>query len=731
MTIHDNKIHGFANWDTTADDYHHDGIHIYGNSSSVASPSIYNNQFYGPSSTCSPSCMTGYVFIEGNSSSPGITGTFAFFNNVATAGAGDTISSGGGMFGLYNGGSTNYFVNNTARGNGSGVALCLAMNVVITGVVFENNIMSNCNQLVQFANITFTTLNHNVYAQAISGNDLECGSTFYSAAQFSAWATCVGEGAASSYQSSDGLNAAAQPQSGSPVINAGANLTSVGITALDSDITGGGRQATGAWTDGAYNSGTSPPAASVALTPNPEAFGNQRLTTTSGAQTITVTNTGNVNSILGAGSPVTLTGTNAADFTITGGTCVAGFTLTMGGGTCTITVTFSPTATGARSALLNVVDDAPASPQQSTLTGTGTQASLRLTPTPENFGSVVVAATSSTFTVTLTNSGTATATLTSGSPVTLSGANAADYAIISGTTCTSGATVAASATCIVHLTFTPSATGARVATLNVADDAPGTPQTASLTGTGTQASLSASPSPVPFGSVAVSTTSTAATVTVTNGGTSTATIGAGTPVTFTGTNSTDFANAAGTSCTAGATVGPGANCIVKVTFTPGGAGARTGIINIASNALGSPLTANLTGTGLSAPALAFLPAPSPFGTQIIGTTSPPQTITLTNSGGSPATLNSGTPVTLTGANAADYALTGGTCVASFVLAASGGSCTILISFTPTGTGARTATLNVTDSAPGSPQTAVINGTGQAAPVANPGSNPGEIPDVIS
>ena len=88
---------------------------------------------------------------------------------------------------------------------------------------------------------------------------------------------------------------------------------------------------------------------------------------------------------------------------------------------------------------------------------------------------------------------------------------------------------------------------------------------------------------------------------------------------------------------------------------------------------------------------------------------------MTNSGNLAATLTAGTPVTITGTNQGDFAIaTGTTCVASFVLTANGGSCVIKVTFTPGAAGVRTATVNVADDAPGSPQQTTLNGTGVLA-----------------
>jgi hypothetical protein len=82
-----------------------------------------------------------------------------------------------------------------------------------------------------------------------------------------------------------------------------------------------------------------------------------------------------------------------------------------------------------------------------------------------------------------------------------------------------------------------------------------------------------------------------------------------------------------------------------------------------------------------------------------------QTVTLTNSGNSTLSITS---LTLTGADAGDFAETADTCGSSV---AAGANCTIEMTFTPSAAGQRTATLNITDNAAGSPQTVSLSGTG--------------------
>ena len=106
----------------------------------------------------------------------------------------------------------------------------------------------------------------------------------------------------------------------------------------------------------------------------------------------------------------------------------------------------------------------------------------------------------------------------------------------------------------------------------------------------------------------------------------------------------------------------------------------------------------------AAAAVTFTPPSLTFGSQAIGTTSAPQTITVANTGDAPMFINSAAvPNTL------DFTVVSDGC--SGLTLAPGTSCDMSITFSPTASGTRTAALTVTDNAPGSPQTAPLTGTG--------------------
>lgn len=103
---------------------------------------------------------------------------------------------------------------------------------------------------------------------------------------------------------------------------------------------------------------------------------------------------------------------------------------------------------------------------------------VTVTPSGAGFGRQVAGTASTARKVTITNRSLA-APITISS-IGISGANAADFTH----TRTCGATLAVGASCTVVITFNPKATGARVATLDVATNAPYSPGRVTLTGTG-------------------------------------------------------------------------------------------------------------------------------------------------------------------------------------------------------------------------------------------------------
>jgi uncharacterized repeat protein (TIGR01451 family) len=317
-------------------------------------------------------------------------------------------------------------------------------------------------------------------------------------------------------------------------------------------------------------------------------------------------------------------------------------------------------------------------------------ARLSVSPNPVSFGDVPVGATK-TLTVTFSNSGSDATFITD---LFVTGPTT-DFSLQSSPTCqqgTSGLIVPAFGSCSVGLAFTPTATGDELGTLivdNTSSD--GTPQFLRLTGTGINPVLSASPASLDFGQQVVGTTSGAQAVTVANAGT--------TDLTITGASASgDFA-ADDSACTA-QPVAPGQACAILVTFSPTAIGSRSGILTIKSNALSSPDTVSLSGTGI-APVISVTPGSLQFGSVLVGTTSAPQTVTVANAGDSPLTVASAS-------TSGPFAVSNDACSGAGPIGP-GGTCQIAVVFAPTATGPASGTLTV--SSDGGTAKVALSGSG--------------------
>jgi hypothetical protein len=430
--------------------------------------------------------------------------------------------------------------------------------------------------------------------------------------------------------------------------------------------------------------GTGTPAAApqATLSPNPLAFPNTLVGTSATALPITLSNPGNAALTI---TSISVTGTNASSFGQTnncGGSLAAG-------GTCTITVTFTPASTGSLSAAISVADNATGSPQSAVITGTGTKPQATLSPNPLAFPNTLVGTAATALPMTLSNPGTGALTITS---ISVTGTNASSFA----QTNNCGTSLTAGGTCTITVTFTPATAASLSAAISVADNATGSPQSAVITGTGTQPQATLSPNPLAFPNTLVGTPATALPMTLSNPGTAALTI---TSISVIGTNASSFAqtNNCGTSVAAGAT------CTITVTFTPAATGSLSASISVADNATGSPQTAALTGTGTQ-PQAALSPNPLAFPNTPVGTSATALPMTLSNPGTAALTITS---ISVTGTNASSFAQTNN-CGTSLAAAA---TCTITVTFTPATATSLSAAISVADSASGSPQSAVVTGTG--------------------
>lgn len=426
---------------------------------------------------------------------------------------------------------------------------------------------------------------------------------------------------------------------------------------------------------------------SIAVSVSSLAFGNSAVGIPSTPRTVTLTN---ANSVPVPLSAIRIT-SGAPEYAVAGGTCA---TAVPAAGSCTVLVTFTPSSPGSRPGTLTIASDAAGSPHTIALSASGTFV-LATGMSAMQFGNMPLLLTSTMQWVSLQNA--------NGVPLPLTSiATGSREFVISGGTC--GAAVPArvgttNGSCVVQLTFTPESVGPRAATLTIQSAATNTP-TVSLAGTGTQV-LRAGLSAMQFGNTPVALTRGAQTVSLSNPS------GAPIPVTSIMVGGSEFVI---TGHTCGAAVparvnGVNGSCIVQLTFTPGAAGTRTGVLTILSGATNGTVTVSLAGTGTFT--LATSVSTVQFGNVAVGQTSSAQTVTLINA--------SGVAMALTGISAGggEFLVAGGTCGSSVPpkVGSTNGTCTVMLTFRPSTAGRRAGALSIAGAATNRPATVTLSGTG--------------------
>jgi parallel beta-helix repeat protein len=520
---------------------------------------------------------------------------------------------------------------------------------------------------------------------------------------------------------------ALQEQTGGAATFQNVTATGVGQSAAPSYNCEGGNFAV---TDKGGNSGLNPtqcngwpapvfppyPVTGVTATPSALGFGSVATGATSAPQTVTVSNP--------TASAATVASISAAgDFAVSN----AGQSHACGGsipanGSCTVGVTFTPTAAGSRTGTLTITAGGVTNTVALSGTGTAPGPVLGANPGGLTFARTVVGASAATQAVTLTNSGTSAANV---SGVSVTG----DFSQTNN--CSS---VPVNGSCTVNVTFTPTTGGTRTGTLTVASNANNSPATVALSGTAVDSTTniaagqpaSASSSNGSYGPANL-TDADASTYwesanssfpqwaqvdlgqswtvgkvvlklppsTAWNARTETLSV-------LGSTDGTTFSTLVGS---AGRTFDPNANNNTVTIPLPATAARYVRVTITANTGWPAGQLSDFevfpgTSGGGSGPAVSATPTSVSFGTQTTGSTSAAQTVTVQNTGGAAAT---GVAISATG----DFAQTN-TCGTSL---AAGASCTVGVTFRPTATGARSGTLSIASNAAGSPATVALSGTG--------------------
>ena len=412
--------------------------------------------------------------------------------------------------------------------------------------------------------------------------------------------------------------------------------------------------------------GTAVAPAAITLQPSALSFSQQQTGTSAAAQAISVENTG--------GASLTITSaTVSGPFQIVSNGCSTSLAASTA---CSVSINFSPTATGPANGTFTLVDSAGT--QTAPLTGTGiAPATDTLSVSSLTFPGTVIQQTSAPLTLTLTNSG--------GEPLTSIGTSVSGP-FAAGSTC--GSSLAAGSSCVLSVTFSPTVLGTAHGSLTISDAQRS--QSVALVGSGLAPPvITLSSSSHNFGGIQVNTSTSPLRIDLSNTG--------GSPLlnvtpTLSGSGAASY-QVTGSSCST--SVAAGAGCSLNIVFDPQSPGSQNATLTLASTATGvTPASFVLAGTGLSPPSMLPSPATLNFGLLKVTYTSGPYNVTITNSGQEP--LNPPT-FAVSGPNAADFAFVQSSCQLNGTVVLPGSSCTYQGTFSASVVGLESATLTFTSS----------------------------------
>ncbi|MEA3288519.1 MAG: choice-of-anchor D domain-containing protein [Candidatus Marinimicrobia bacterium] len=486
-------------------------------------------------------------------------------------------------------------------------------------------------------------------------------------------------------------------------------------------------------------------------------FGSADIVSGSVSHIFTISNSGNSSLDLGGNPIVAISGSHAADFTVTAQPA----NNVSAGSNSLFHVSFDPSASGARNASVSISNnDADENPYTFDIQGTGTAvpeidiqgngtsiSDGDTSPSGSNdtdFSTADIYGGANTHTFTIHNSGSGALSL-SGTPlVAVSGSGAAEF-IVSQQPASS--TVAAQGgTQTFQVTFDPTATGLRQATISVTnDDGDESPYTFAVQGTGTinpEIDIKAngvsiadddfSPTvtdSTDFGSTQVGDDSKIVTFTIYNTGPATLNLTGSWPlIEITGTHAGDFSVHTAPS----GSIAPGGNSIFQIAFDPITSGDRSAILTINNNDLnedsysfaiegtGSYATAPLSeidvqGNLISIPDGDNSPSSSDgtdLGSVAVDGSTTSQTFTIDNNGTEDLLLTSSPVVTISGVHAADFTISQ---QPSSPIAPSG-TVSFVVVFDPSNGGTRSAYVSIENNdADESPYTFTLQGEGATSP----------------
>jgi hypothetical protein len=451
----------------------------------------------------------------------------------------------------------------------------------------------------------------------------------------------------------------------------------------------------------------------ISISPTAVGFGSVATGSSSAPQAVTVTNSGTNAAPVGS---ITTSG----DFSQSNncGSSIAA------GASCTVNVTFSPTATGSRTGTVTITTSGIANAVP--LSGTGVAPGPILNPNPSSlsFARTLVGNTTAAQAVTVTNTGTTSASV---SGVSASG----DFRQTNNC-----GTLTVGASCTINVTFTPTVGGTRTGTVSITSNANNSPTTISLSGNGIDSNTNvALHAPA---SASSQTNDSLSPANATDGDANTywesannafpqwlqvdlgSTLSVGKvvlklpPSGSWGTRTQTLSVQTSTDGNTFGTVVGSANYTFTsptnvVTIPVPATNARFVRVNITANTgwpAGQVSEFEVYPSGGTPPNSATLstnPSSLTFGAQALNTTSAAQGVTVTNTGNAAATVSG---VSVSG----DYQQNNN-CGSTL---GAGASCTVNVSFRPTASGTRAGTLTITSNATNNPTTVALTGTGAGA-----------------
>ena len=353
---------------------------------------------------------------------------------------------------------------------------------------------------------------------------------------------------------------------------------------------------------------------------------------------------------------------------------------------CSLKVTFTPSAAGTQSGTLTVVDILRT--QTVALSGVGLLPPvIDVHPDHAAFDSQPVGQTSAPIALTVTNTG--------GAPmdhigVQINGPSASSFSA-DASSC-SGSLMSGSS-CPVPVRFTPATAGAAIAKLILTSSTSGVkPVSIPLNGSGQATGLTISPAQLGFAPQALGQTSAAQSVTISN-----LTAVPADSLTFVVTG--PFAL---TQNQCGSSLAPAASCDAAVTFTPMQAGELSGLLTVSSSSVSPPFAVALKGTGGLTGSVQIDPQLISFPVTGLGAASDPLTVSVTNL--STSLSLDALKIRATG----DFRIAANACSSSLP---PGATCTVAVLFAPSATGVRTGSLALSSSSLTDQATVGLSGTG--------------------